>query len=124
MPAGIRQRSGRSRRWIAVVVLGAMVAACESAPPKPAPFLAVDCFGDVAYSFAGWTHEVDFDPPVSEPVYAMITVDEVSLGTSPIQADGSYDVIRARAVCVARDGLVGGLAKRAFGPSRRIHVVP
>lgn len=109
---------------IFVLVLGIIAAACESAPPKPAPFTAAECYGHIAYSFAGWTHDIDFDPPVSEPVYAMITDDEVSLGTSPIQADGSYDVIRARAVCVARDDLAGGISKRPFGPTRTIHVVP
>jgi hypothetical protein len=107
------------RPTLVLLAIAVVVGAC-----KAPPITKADCFGDIAYSFVGWTADIDAGAPAGEEVFAMITADEVVLTATPAAPDGSYRVIRGRGLCVARDGLVGGVSKRAFGQTRTVEVMP
>lgn len=93
---------------------------CSAVLDPSAPLQAADCFGDVPYSFAGWT-TLDAIKQEAEPgvdrVYALVTRDEIVLTNSPVNPDGTSSRLIGRGACWT---IAGGdsVTKSAFGASR------
>ena len=93
------------------------VAACGI---QPGPLRASDCFGEVPYSFIGWTSPTDVslqpsDALEADRVFVMITRDEVVLTVTPSAPDGSTQSLVGRGICWT-DGS-GSISKAAFEPA-------
>ena len=81
----------------------------------------MDCFGDVPYSFNGWTTLAEIDQqegPADGRVFALITRDEVVLTVSPPAADGSTASLVGRGVCWTWPD-AGQVSKGAIGEIHR-----
>ena len=96
-------------------------AACQLL--APGPISAGDCYGDVPYSFVGWTSKRELGiAPEDGRIYALVTRDEVEL-SSTVRSDGRILVIRGRGACFT-DAERTGITLQAYGPDRRLVVEP
>jgi hypothetical protein len=103
------------------IVLVASSAACQLL--TPGPIGAGDCFGDVPYSFVGWTTKRQLGiGPEDGRIYALVTRDEVEL-SSMLRSDGRILVIRGRGACFT-DTERTGITLQGYGSERRLVVDP
>jgi hypothetical protein len=103
-------------------VLVASGAACQLL--APGPIGAGDCFGDVPYSFVGWTTTRELGiGPEDERIYALVTAGEVRLAGGPLNADGSHIAVIGRGVCYTDEGRTV-VSQQSLGPTRQVRVAP
>jgi hypothetical protein len=109
-------------RALAAASFATLLAGCSLLSGDAPPLTPQDCFGDVPYSFVGWTTLAELRPqagPADLRVYALVTRDEVVLTVSPPAADGSTVSIVGRGVCWTWPG-ADGVSKAALDRTRQV----
>jgi hypothetical protein len=105
-----------------VILVLASSAACQLL--LAGPIGAGDCYGDVPYSFVGWTTKRELGiGPEDGRIYALVTAGEVRLASGPLAADGSHDVVIGRGVCYT-DEVSKVISQQSLGHPRQVRVAP
>jgi len=104
-----------------LVAAAGAVGGCGLVPGEAPLLRAEDCFGNVAYSFSGWTtleaiglpHGPN-DGPADGRIYALVTHDAIVLDVSPPGADGRTSSIMGRGACWTWAG-APGISRASIG---------